>query len=69
MKLDTYITTTGETESAIAARAGCSQSTVNKIRRGVGNPSFDLLRRICDATNGIVTPNDFLPPPSNGGAA
>ena len=60
MKLDTYIKSKGETEVAIAQRARCSQSAVNKVRRGAGNPSLGLLRRIYEATDGAVTPNDFL---------
>ena len=61
MKLDEYIRTNDVTEAEIAARASCSQGTVNKIRNGVGNPTFDLLQRISEATGGAFTPNDFLP--------
>lgn len=61
MKLDDYISKTGVTEAAIAAAAGCSQSTVNKIRNGVGNPTFGLLARISEATCGAFKPSDFTP--------
>lgn len=61
MKLDSYIVEHGLTEAIIAARAECSQSAVNKVRNGVGNPTFDLLRRISMATDWAFEPNDFLP--------
>lgn len=61
MKLDTYLTHSGKTEKDIAENAGCSQSAVNKIRNGIGNPTFDLLRRISEATDGAFLPNDFHP--------
>ncbi len=61
MKLDRYLVEHDVTEAALAELAGCSQSTVNKIRRGVGNPTFDLLLRISRATNGRFHPGDFEP--------
>ena len=61
MKLDTYIRSHDVTEAEIARRAECSQGTVNKIRNGLGNPTFDLLRRISEATDGQFTPGEFEP--------
>lgn len=61
MTLDDYITETGTTEAEIAAVAGCSQSTINKVRNGVGNPTFGLLKRISAATGGVFQPGDFTP--------
>lgn len=61
MKLDVYIRSSDATEASIAERAGCSQSTVNKVRNGLGNPTFDLLRRISAATDGAFLPADFEP--------
>jgi transcriptional regulator with XRE-family HTH domain len=61
MKLDQFISTNSVTEAEIAAKAGCSQSAVNKVRNGVGNPTFDLLRRISEATGGAFQPSDFSP--------
>jgi transcriptional regulator with XRE-family HTH domain len=59
MKLDTYILENDVTEAELARVAGCSQSAVNKVRNGVGNPTFDLLRRISEATGGMFKPADF----------
>ena len=61
MKLDAYITQNRLTECEVARRASCSQSTINKVRNGIGNPTFDLLRRISEATGGEFQPADFTP--------
>ena len=70
MKLDTYILENDVTEAELARAASCSQSAVNKVRNGVGNPTFDLLRRISEATGGMFQPADFEilnPRPFRGG--
>lgn len=69
MDLDTYIRSRGITEADIALRAGCSQASVNRIRNGEGNPTFHLLCKISEATDGEFTPGEFAPKESlNGGA-
>lgn len=62
MRLDDYIRETGATEQEIADATGCSQGTINKLRNGKINPTMQLLIALSTATNGAVTPNDFLPP-------
>lgn len=59
MKLDAYIRLSRKTEAQIAREANTTQATVNRIRRGVGNWTLDLLQRICATTDGAVTLNDF----------
>lgn len=61
MKLDAYIRTHDVTEAKLAEKARCSQGTINKVRNGLGNPTFDLLRRISEATDGEFTPGEFEP--------
>jgi transcriptional regulator with XRE-family HTH domain len=61
MKLDTYIRTHDVTEAKLAEKAGCSQGTINKVRNGFGNWTFDILRRISEATDGEFTPGEFEP--------
>jgi transcriptional regulator with XRE-family HTH domain len=56
-----YARNTGTTITKIAAASGCSRMTIYRLMRGEQNPTLDLLRRISSATNGVVTPNDFLP--------
>jgi transcriptional regulator with XRE-family HTH domain len=62
MRLDAYIKDSGATEQEIAEATGYSQGTINKLRNGKINPTMQLLTAIAKATNGAVTPNDFLPP-------
>lgn len=69
MKLDAYIRSNDVTEMKIAELAGCSQSTVNKVRNGLGNPTFALLIRISKATNGEFQPADFEPKSAQAGEA
>lgn len=60
MTLDDYLTDTGQTEAAFAARIGASQQTVNRLRRGLRSPSVAMQGRIHRASKGAVTPNDWL---------
>ena len=69
MKLDAYLSEKRVTEAELAVRAGCSQSTISKIRRGNANPTVGMLRRICTATDGLVTPDDLLSTIDEGVAA
>jgi transcriptional regulator with XRE-family HTH domain len=61
MTLDEYLRSNNITEQAFADLAGCSQGTINKIRNGNANPTMALLEAIRRASNGAVTPNDYLP--------
>lgn len=62
MKLDAYIRVTGVTEQELSDETGYSQSAINRLRNGEMNPTMKFLAAISKATNGAVTPNDFLPP-------
>jgi predicted transcriptional regulator len=62
MRLDVYIRSHQDvTEASLADKAGCSQGTINKVRNGYGNWTFDILKRISDATGGAFTPGEFEP--------
>ncbi len=60
MTLDEYLTVNGITDAAFAMAIGRSQSSVNRLRRGETRPDWKTLKRISEATNGAVTPNDFM---------
>lgn len=60
MNLNDFIKQNDTTEVEIAKLAGCSQSTINKVRRGIGNWTINLLARISAATGGQVTLADFI---------
>lgn len=53
----------GVSEATLAAAVGVDRSQINRLKRGVGRPSWDLLVRIKEATGDAVTPNDFLTAP------
>ena len=38
---------------------GC-KSTLSRIERGKQNPSFDLMRRLIEASGGALRPEDFM---------
>ncbi|ADZ71732.1 3,4-dihydroxy-2-butanone-4-phosphate synthase [Polymorphum gilvum] len=61
MRLDHWLAEKGETRSAFARRAGLSAASVTALCNDPGAwVSRDMARRICEATGGAVTPNDFL---------
>lgn len=60
MKLETYLLEKGLTEAQFASLIGRSQSAVHRIKKQKRKPDWETLQRIVDATNGAVTPNDFL---------
>ena len=60
MKLDEWLKLSGVTEQTLGEKTRYSQGTINKLRNGKLNPTMKLLEAINKATNGAVTPNDFL---------
>jgi DNA-binding transcriptional regulator YdaS (Cro superfamily) len=59
MKLDHYLSEFKVNETAFAEDVGCSQSNMNRIRRGVIVPSPQLAKAIEGATNGLVAIADL----------
>lgn len=47
-----------------AERANTTRQTVNRIIRGKQDPSMDMVRRLCAASDGILDANDFLVEPA-----
>lgn len=60
MKLDDFLSKSPLTEEAFGKLIGCSQSQVNRLRKG-GNPSPERIARIREATGGKVDFKDFYP--------
>ena len=60
MRLIQYLRMNGLTLAAFGAQIGRSTPTVSRIARGVNRPDWDTLNAIQRATNGAVTPNDFI---------
>ncbi len=61
MTLDRYLEENRLTPSAFARGVPLPPSTITRLLAGERAPSFELLKQICLATGGAVTPNDFLP--------
>lgn len=59
MTLDRYLSEQKLTQHAFAKRIGVTQSRVSRILSG-GTVPGRLLQRIYEATDGAVTPNDFI---------
>lgn len=68
MKLDDYLRSNRITASEFARRIGASFQAVDRYRKNQRIPCRTLMRRIVEATEGHVMPNDFFdlpnPPPA-----
>lgn len=60
MTLDQYIISIGTSEARVAEKAGCSQATISKLRRGIGNPTIGMLMKVSAATSGKVTVDELI---------
>lgn len=59
MKLATYLSQTGISVPAFAAKLGTSRQNVDRWCKGVTPRRNDLMRILAE-TEGQVTPNDFI---------
>lgn len=62
MKLAAYLELPGKRASDIARKCDCSVSTITRIAKGEKAPSMKMAAAIREATDGAVTPDDYLPP-------
>ncbi len=60
MRLITYLEREAVSVTAFAALINRDPSSVSRVVRGKTRPDWDTLQEIVRATNGEVTPNDFL---------
>ncbi len=60
MRLDDWISRKGMTREAFAALIDVEPASVTRYANGDRVPRPTIMRRIVTATNGDVTPNDFL---------
>ena len=62
MKLSEYLSREKIKPSSFAASLGMPASTITRILNGARRPSFDVVRRISEKTDGLVAvPEDFVP--------
>lgn len=59
MKLADFLSATGMTHAAFAARIGVSQAAVSRYAAGLRVPGPEQMARIAAATGSTVTANDF----------
>ena len=60
MTLQDFLSAPGRSNAKFATDVRADPSMISRIRRGISTPSADLMRRIYEATEGQVTPNDFV---------
>jgi transcriptional regulator with XRE-family HTH domain len=60
MKLIDYMTSNNINAAKLAEKANVPASTITRLLSGARVPRLSLLEKIMEATNGAVTPNDFL---------
>lgn len=62
MTLGEYLSEHQISDRAFADKIGVTRQALHRYRRHERQPRPDVLRRIREATDGAVTPNDFLEP-------
>lgn len=64
MKLSSYLSTHKMTQAEFAERIGLSKAQLSRLVAGRRQPSPETMKRIAEATDNAVMPNDFfdLPP-------
>jgi DNA-binding transcriptional regulator YdaS (Cro superfamily) len=67
--LANFLTSSDLTERDFASKLGVTQQAVNTWVRGSRTPRIGQMQKIFEATNGAVTPNDFLQLPFRGEAS
>lgn len=65
MRLADYLADQQLKDATFAAQIGVSRQAVGRYKFGERRPDWDVLQRIAKATDGKVTPNDFLGIPDN----
>lgn len=61
MHLSKYMADNGLSDEKVAAAIGKSRVSVTRYRNGKMRPNWETTERICEWSNGAVTPNDWLP--------
>lgn len=64
MKLTDYLTETRQTAADFAKRIGVDPISVRRYLNGDRRPDWEVMGKIVKATDGHVTPSDFIHKPS-----
>jgi len=60
MRLSEWLKSSDMRACDLARAVGTTEATISRLKHGRSQPSFDLARRIAEATEGAVTANDFM---------
>ena len=60
MKLKNYLKLYGESKASFASRLGVTEGAVNHWVSGIRRPNDNIKKRIAEATDGAVMPNDWF---------
>ena len=69
MTLNEYLKLHDRNDADFAERIRRDRTTVSRWRRGITRPEWEDVEAIVKATGGAVSPNDFIPVPSEPEAA
>ena len=61
MKLREFLSENEISEAAFSAQVGVSQVAVHRYVAGQRTPSYEIMLKIMDITDGKVSANDFYP--------
>ena len=64
MNLHEWMIREGYLDQELASLVGSDRTTISRVRRGKVRPSWELIRKLKDASEGCVTANDFLDLPA-----
>lgn len=59
-KVQRYLARSGDTISALAAKAGVADTTIRRVLWGQADPTVPLARKIEEATAGQLTAKEFM---------
>lgn len=62
MRLSEYLEAKKLKPSRFAEMVGVPASTITRLVRGERSPGIELIEKIVKATDGAITPNDFIAP-------
>jgi transcriptional regulator with XRE-family HTH domain len=60
MKLSAWLSETETRPAKLAKTLEVEQSTVSRWLNGSSIPTMDMMRRVAEATDGAVMPNDWM---------
>jgi transcriptional regulator with XRE-family HTH domain len=60
MTLDAWLTKNRMTQAEFAKEVGSNIATISRVRRGIGTPRLDIVKKIVDYTKNEVSLDDLV---------